>query len=128
VGVIETHGRSDTAALLDGLDMLPLKRVGYRGKVLAEFDLDGALERRPALILVDELAHSNAPGSRQVSAECRILGYVGNTTYLNGRFDVLRDHAKSFRRIEEETHDKKQRIRTLRKSGLKSASLLLNKT
>jgi two-component system, OmpR family, sensor histidine kinase KdpD len=64
VGVIETHGRSDTAALLDGLDMLPLKRVGYRGKVLAEFDLDGALERRPALILVDELAHSNAPGSR----------------------------------------------------------------
>ena len=64
VGVIETHGRSETAALLDGLDVLPLKQVAYRGKAIAEFDLDAALERRPALILVDELAHSNAPGSR----------------------------------------------------------------
>ncbi|MQA21411.1 two-component system sensor histidine kinase KdpD [Rugamonas rivuli] len=64
VGVVETHGRSETAAMLAGLDVLPPRAVDYRGKRLAEFDLDGALERRPPLILVDELAHSNAPGSR----------------------------------------------------------------
>jgi len=64
VGVVETHGRSETAALLDGLDVLPPRHIKYRDKALAEFDIDGALERRPPLILIDELAHSNAPGSR----------------------------------------------------------------
>jgi two-component system, OmpR family, sensor histidine kinase KdpD len=64
VGVVETHGRSETAALLEGLEVLPLKSVSYRGRVLADFDLDAALARRPALILVDELAHSNAQGAR----------------------------------------------------------------
>ena len=64
VGVVETHGRVDTAAMLDGLDVLPLKTVDYRGKALKEFDIDGALERAPPLILMDELAHSNAAGSR----------------------------------------------------------------
>lgn len=64
VGIVETHGRSETASLLEGLDLLPLKTVTYRGKSLGEFDLDAALERHPPLILVDELAHSNAPGSR----------------------------------------------------------------
>ena len=64
VGVLETHGRAETAAMLDGLDALPRKRIAYRGKTLTEFDLDAALERHPELILVDELAHSNAPGSR----------------------------------------------------------------
>lgn len=64
VGVIETHGRSETAAMLEGLDLLPMRALDYRGKSIAEFDLDAALERHPPLILVDELAHSNAPGSR----------------------------------------------------------------
>ncbi|SDD11332.1 osmosensitive K+ channel signal transduction histidine kinase [Cupriavidus sp. YR651] len=64
VGVVETHGRAETEALLDGLDRLPQRDVPYRDRVLQEFDLDGALARRPALILVDELAHSNAAGSR----------------------------------------------------------------
>ncbi len=64
VGVIETHGRSETAALLEGLDILPLRAMAHRGKTLGEFDIDGALARRPPLILIDELAHSNAPGSR----------------------------------------------------------------
>ena len=63
-GVIETHGRIDTAAQLAGLEALPLKQVAYRDKQLPEFDLDAALARKPSLILVDELAHSNAPGSR----------------------------------------------------------------
>jgi two-component system sensor histidine kinase KdpD len=64
VGVVETHGRTETAAMLAGLEILPLRTLAHRGKTLAEFDLDAALARRPALVLVDELAHSNAPGSR----------------------------------------------------------------
>jgi two-component system sensor histidine kinase KdpD len=63
-GVVETHGRAETAALLDGIEVLPRRAVEYRGTVLHEFDLDGALARKPALLLVDELAHTNAPGSR----------------------------------------------------------------
>lgn len=64
IGVVETHGREETAALLDGLTILPPKRHSHRGRQIREFDLDAALARRPALILMDELAHSNAPGSR----------------------------------------------------------------
>lgn len=64
IGVVETHGRSETAALLAGLPALALRSLPYRGHQLAEFDLDAALARRPELLLVDELAHSNAPGTR----------------------------------------------------------------
>src|SRR6188474_2293785 len=64
IGVVETHGRSETAALVTGLARLPLRDIAYRGHTLAEFDLDAALARKPAVLLVDELAHSNAPGSR----------------------------------------------------------------
>jgi two-component system sensor histidine kinase KdpD len=63
-GVVETHGRRETAALLDAIPVLPRVDHAYRGHVLQEFDLDGVLARRPALVLVDELAHSNAPGAR----------------------------------------------------------------
>ena len=64
VGVVETHGRQETQALLPGLTLLPPKRIHHRGRQVQEFDLDAALARRPALILMDELAHSNAAGSR----------------------------------------------------------------
>src|SRR4051812_39116750 len=64
LGVVEAHGRSETAALLDQLELLPQREFQYKGHRLHEFDLDGAIARRPALILVDELAHTNAPGSR----------------------------------------------------------------
>jgi two-component system sensor histidine kinase KdpD len=63
-GVVETHGRSETAALLQGLEILPLLEIAYKNRTLKEFDLDAALARKPELLLVDELAHSNAPGSR----------------------------------------------------------------
>ncbi|AXK53041.1 sensor histidine kinase [Pseudomonas protegens] len=63
-GVVETHGRAETEALLSGLPQQPLVRSEYRGVVLEEMDLDGLLKARPKLVLVDELAHSNAPGSR----------------------------------------------------------------
>ncbi|MDX2052118.1 MAG: sensor histidine kinase KdpD [Polyangiaceae bacterium] len=64
VGIVETHGRYETAALVLGLPLLPLRKVVYRGVEVQEFDLDGALARRPDLILIDELAHTNAEGSR----------------------------------------------------------------
>jgi two-component system sensor histidine kinase KdpD len=64
VGVVETHGRAETAALLEGLEVLAPKTIFYRGKSLLEFDLDAALLRHPQLILIDELAHSNVPGMR----------------------------------------------------------------
>ncbi len=63
-GVVETHGRAGTEAELKDLPMLPYRNVPYRGQVLKEFDLEAALARRPGLLLVDELAHTNAPGSR----------------------------------------------------------------
>jgi two-component system sensor histidine kinase KdpD len=64
VALVETHGRTETEALLKNLQILPRKRLDYRGVVLEEMDLDAILEQRPQLVLVDELAHSNAPGSR----------------------------------------------------------------
>ena len=64
VGVVETHGRAETAALIDDLELLAPRVMPYRGKELTEFDLDAAIRRRPALILVDELAHSNVQGAR----------------------------------------------------------------
>jgi two-component system sensor histidine kinase KdpD len=63
-GVIETHGRAETLALVDGLEVLPRRRIAWRGQTLEEFDIDAALARQPALLLVDELAHTNAPESR----------------------------------------------------------------
>ena len=64
VGYVEPHARPDTLALLDGLESLPCKEIDYRGIKLKEFDLDRALQRKPQLILVDELAHNNAQGCR----------------------------------------------------------------
>jgi len=64
VGVVETHGRKETEALVQGIEMLPLAERAYQGRTLREFDLDAAIKRRPALILVDELAHTNVEGSR----------------------------------------------------------------
>lgn len=64
IGLVETHGRSETAALIDGLEVLPRRPVIHRGRTLSEFDIDAALARRPGLLIVDELAHTNAPGSR----------------------------------------------------------------
>ncbi|MFI5012596.1 MAG: DUF4118 domain-containing protein [Hyphomicrobiales bacterium] len=64
VGLVETHGRTETAALIQGVEMLPQRNVNYRGRIIQEFDIDAALKRRPKLVIVDELAHTNAPDSR----------------------------------------------------------------
>ncbi len=64
VGLVETHGRVETQALIDGLEVLPRRVIDYKGRKLEEMDLDALLARRPTLALVDELAHTNVPGSR----------------------------------------------------------------
>src|SRR5712671_6472999 len=64
VGVVETHGRAETEALLKGLEVLPRKQITYRDQTLEEMDIDSLIARRPQIALVDELAHTNAPGSR----------------------------------------------------------------
>jgi two-component system, OmpR family, sensor histidine kinase KdpD len=64
VGLVETHGRQETGKLLSGLEVLPKQNIEYKGQVLQEFDLDAAIKRKPGLILVDEMAHTNAPTCR----------------------------------------------------------------
>ncbi|WBK01257.1 sensor histidine kinase KdpD [Methylocystis parvus OBBP] len=64
IGLVETHGRKETEALAEGLEILPRRKIAYRGRSIEEFDIDAALERKPRLIVVDELAHTNAPDSR----------------------------------------------------------------
>lgn len=66
VGYVETHGRAETQALLDGLEVMPRQRVEYRGTLLEEMDIDAILKRQPQVVLVDELAHTNVPGVRHV--------------------------------------------------------------
>jgi two-component system sensor histidine kinase KdpD len=64
VGAVETHGRYDTGGLLLGLEILPRRKIEYRGREMEEFDLDAALARKPAVLILDELAHTNVPGTR----------------------------------------------------------------
>jgi two-component system sensor histidine kinase KdpD len=64
IGLVETHGRRETEALVADFEVLPRKSIAYRNQIVGEFDLDGALARRPELLLIDEYAHTNIPGSR----------------------------------------------------------------
>jgi two-component system sensor histidine kinase KdpD len=64
IGLVETHGRKDTEARLAGLEVIPRKQINYHGTRLTEMDLDAILERKPQLVIVDELAHTNVTGSR----------------------------------------------------------------
>src|SRR5262245_40661964 len=64
VGLVETHGRAETAKLIDGLEVVPRARVDYHGITVEEMDVEAVLARKPQVVLVDELAHTNAPGGR----------------------------------------------------------------
>lgn len=77
VGVVETHGRADTEALLQGLEVIPKKNLDYRGTGLQEMDLDRILEEKPEIVLVDELAHTNAPGSRHAKRHQDVQELLG---------------------------------------------------
>ncbi len=83
VGLVETHGRAETAALLDGLEQIPRQRIEYNGVELSEMDVDAVIARRPAVVLVDELAHTNIPGSRNAKRYEDIL------EILSAKIDVI---------------------------------------
>lgn len=98
IGVVETHNRAETAALLAGLDEVPRRKVEYHGVVLKEMDLDAILARRPSVCLVDELAHTNAPGSRHakryqdveelLDAGINVISTL-NVQHLESLYDVV---------------------------------------
>jgi Osmosensitive K+ channel His kinase sensor domain/E1-E2 ATPase len=98
VGVVETHGRTDTAAELAGLESVPRRRVEHRGAAIEEMDVEGILARRPAVVLVDEIAHTNAPGSRYtkryedvdvlLAAGVSVIGTL-NLQHLESLHDVI---------------------------------------
>ena len=99
VGLVETHGRAETNALLTDLPLLPRRAVAHRGTTLHEFDLETALSRRPRLILVDELAHTNAPGSRHLKRHQDVTELLAagidvyttlNVQHLESRADTVR--------------------------------------
>ncbi|MEH6491389.1 sensor histidine kinase KdpD [Halopseudomonas sp.] len=100
VGVVESHGRAETGALLDGLPVQPLKPVDYRGVTLQEMDLQAILDNPPRLLLVDELAHTNAPGSRHSKRWQDVQELLGagidvyttvNVQHLEALNDQIRD-------------------------------------
>jgi two-component system sensor histidine kinase KdpD len=98
VGIVETHGRSETEKLLQGLTILPRLKIEYRGTVFSELDLDGVLRAKPDLVLIDELAHSNVPGSRHpkrwqdvieiLDAEIDVFTTL-NVQHLESRKDIV---------------------------------------
>lgn len=99
VAVVETHGRKETAALLQGLDVLPRRETEHRGHQVTEMDLDGVLSRRPDVVLVDELAHTNAPGSRHPKRWQDVLEILDagisvistlNVQHIESRVDIVR--------------------------------------
>jgi two-component system, OmpR family, sensor histidine kinase KdpD len=99
VGLVETHGRQETKSILEGLEILPRKAIEYRGKTFEELDVDAILSRKPELVLVDELAHSNIPGARHPKRyhDVKELLDAGldvyttmNVQHLESRIDLVR--------------------------------------
>ncbi len=101
VGLVETHGREETAKLLEGLEVVPRRQVQYRGITLEEMDLDAVLARRPEVALVDELAHSNVPGSKNpkryqdvedlLRAGIHVISTL-NIQHLESLYDLVETH------------------------------------
>jgi two-component system sensor histidine kinase KdpD len=75
IAVVETHGRTDTAAMIGDLERVPLRRIEYHGVVLEEMDIEAVIARRPAVAIVDELAHTNVPGSKNRKRYEDVLRY-----------------------------------------------------
>jgi two-component system sensor histidine kinase KdpD len=88
VGFVETHGREETAALVEGLEVVPRRSTEYRGVKVEEMDLDGILARKPEVVVVDELAHTNAPGSRNRKRWQDVEQLIGAGINVIGAFNV----------------------------------------
>jgi two-component system sensor histidine kinase KdpD len=88
LGFIEPHGRAETAELVDGLEQVPRRRIEYRGVAIEEMDLDAVLARKPTVAIVDELAHTNAPGSRNKKRYLDVLELIGAGINVIGAFNI----------------------------------------
>jgi two-component system sensor histidine kinase KdpD len=99
VGFVETHGRAETAVLVDGLEVVPRRKVEYRGVDVEEMSLDNILERKPAVAIVDELAHTNVPGSRNRKRYQDVIELLDAEINVIGAFNV--QHLESLKDIVE---------------------------
>lgn len=101
VGIVETHGRSETAALIEGLPVVPRLRVEYRGAVFEELDIEAILLWKPGLVVVDELAHTNAPGSRHPKRYQDVLELLdgGVDVFTTVNVQHIESRSESVRRI-----------------------------
>jgi two-component system, OmpR family, sensor histidine kinase KdpD len=123
LGLIETHGRPDTAALVDGLEYLPRQKVDYRGLVLEETDVEGIIARQPQVVVIDEVAHTNAPGSRNRKRYQDVLDILEARVNVICAFNV--QHLESLKDIVERTTGVTIR-ETVPDSFLKQADQIVN--
>jgi len=123
VGFIETHGRADTAALIHDLEMIPLRKVEYRGVVIEEMSLNQILKRTPEVALVDELAHTNAPDSRNKRRYMDVLELLDAGINVIGAFNV--QHLESLNDLVERVTSVQVR-ETVPDSFLKQADQVVN--
>jgi two-component system sensor histidine kinase KdpD len=100
VGLVETHGRADTAALLPGLETVPRRRFAYRGVEIEEMDVDAVLARAPEVVLVDEVAHTNVPGSRNAKRHQDVIDLIGAGINVICAFNI--QHLESLKDLVEE--------------------------
>jgi len=101
VGFVETHGRADTEVLLDGLEIVPRRRIEYRGVAVEEMDLDAVLARRPQVAIVDEIPHTNVPGSKNRKRYQDVLDLLGAGINVIGALNV--QHLESLNDLVEHT-------------------------
>ncbi|HEX2570469.1 MAG TPA: universal stress protein [Polyangia bacterium] len=123
VGLVETHGRAETAALIEGLEVVPRRRVEYRGVTIEEMDIDAVLARRPAIAIVDELAHTNVPGSRHRKRYQDALELLDAGINVVGAFNI--QHLESLNDVVERTTGVTVR-ETLPDGFLKQADQVVN--
>jgi two-component system sensor histidine kinase KdpD len=123
LGFIETHGRAETAALIEGLEYVPRKRIEYRGLTVEEMDLDGLIARRPRVALVDEIAHTNAPGLRNDKRYQDVLDILDAGINIICAFNV--QHLESLKDIVERATGVNIR-ETVPDSFLKQADQVVN--
>jgi two-component system sensor histidine kinase KdpD len=99
IGFVETHGRTETAALLDRLEVVPRKQIEYRGLIVEEMDLDAVIARRPEVVIVDELAHTNVPGSRHAKRYQDVLAILNEGINVICAFNI--QHLESLKDVVE---------------------------
>jgi two-component system, OmpR family, sensor histidine kinase KdpD len=123
VGFVETHGRADTVAKVEGLEVVPRRRIEYRGVEIEEMSLNNILERKPAVVIVDELAHTNVPGSRNHKRYQDVVELMDAGINVIGAFNV--QHLESLKDIVERVAGVPIR-ETIPDSFLKQADQVVN--